>query len=286
MNPLKRCLWVPRRSCLSTGRPALSSIYGPKRWQSSIPHDGPPVTETNKTEATMKRFWKNATVGQKDGSYTVLLDNRALKTPSGNTLLVPPQKSLVSTLIAAEWENQETFLKHHALPMTALASRAIDAMVDETTRAEVRQALLDYLDTDTICFYQDYPPQLVDLQAQHWDPLLSWARSTFGVELHTSDSLLFNSQPDETKSKMDQILSTFDHWEMAAMERATYTTKSFIIALALVKKHLTVEQAALAAQAEVASQIERWGEVEDTHDVDFHDVRRQLGSAACLLSSL
>jgi hypothetical protein len=48
------------------------------------------------------------------------------------------------------------------------------------------------------------------------------------------------------------------------MERATYTTKSFIIALALVKKHLTVEQAALAAQVEVASQIERWGEVEDS----------------------
>jgi len=48
-----------------------------------------------------------------------------------------------------------------------------------------------------------------------------------------------------------------------AMERATYVTKSFLIALALVKCHLTVEQAALAAQVEVASQIERWGEVED-----------------------
>jgi chaperone required for assembly of F1-ATPase len=47
------------------------------------------------------------------------------------------------------------------------------------------------------------------------------------------------------------------------MERATYTTKSFIIALALVKRHLTSEQAAEAAQAEVNSQIERWGEVED-----------------------
>lgn len=47
------------------------------------------------------------------------------------------------------------------------------------------------------------------------------------------------------------------------MERATHTTKSFIIALALVKKHLTVEEAALAAQVEVASQIQRWGEVED-----------------------
>ena len=48
------------------------------------------------------------------------------------------------------------------------------------------------------------------------------------------------------------------------MERATYATKSFLIGLALVKRHLTVEQAALAATVEVSSQIERWGEVEDS----------------------
>lgn len=48
-----------------------------------------------------------------------------------------------------------------------------------------------------------------------------------------------------------------------AMERVTFTTKSFIIALALVHGRITAEQAALASQVEVASQIERWGEVED-----------------------
>jgi chaperone required for assembly of F1-ATPase len=47
------------------------------------------------------------------------------------------------------------------------------------------------------------------------------------------------------------------------MERATYTTKSFIVALALVKRQLTADQAAETAQVEVNSQIERWGEVED-----------------------
>ena len=47
------------------------------------------------------------------------------------------------------------------------------------------------------------------------------------------------------------------------MERVTYSAKSFLTALAIVHKHLTVEQAAKAAQVEVASQIERWGEVED-----------------------
>ena len=49
-----------------------------------------------------------------------------------------------------------------------------------------------------------------------------------------------------------------------ALERATYASKSLIIALALVTKHLSVEQASLAATVEVNSQIERWGEVEDS----------------------
>lgn len=48
------------------------------------------------------------------------------------------------------------------------------------------------------------------------------------------------------------------------MERAILATKSFIVALAVVKKHLTVEEAAQVASVEVDSQIERWGEVEDS----------------------
>ncbi|KAF7295054.1 Nt-Gln-amidase domain-containing protein [Mycena indigotica] len=271
------------------------------RWHST--HDGPVVSETNRSEATLKRFWKTVSVGRQDNSYTVLLDNRPLKTPSGNLLLLPPKKSLVATLVAAEWDNQDTVLKHHALPMTSLVSRAIDSMADDATSEQVRKALLQYLDTDTICFHEDYPQQLVDLQAKHWDPLLAWARSTFGIELKTFDSVLFNSQPEATKLKLDEVMSSLNQWELAGnlqsilpcyflqiprpgMERATYTTKSVLIALALVKGHLSVEQASLASQVEVASQIARWGEVEDTHDVDFHDVRRQLGSVACLLSSI
>lgn len=54
-------------------------------------------------------------------------------------------------------------------------------------------------------------------------------------------------------------------WSLAAaFERAVYTTKSFLIALALLEGRLTVEQAALASQVEVDSQIDLWGEVEDS----------------------
>ena len=212
-------------------------------------------------------------------------------------------------------------------------------MKDDTTRAEVREALLKYLDTDTIwcvfipfskylaecspSFFHNNPEPLERLQTKHWVPLLDWARTNFNVQLNVSASILSAAQPTATREKFRKVIESFDQWEMAglsnsfqdlkrlfikefiAMERATYGSKSLIIALALIKNHLTVEEAALASTVEVNSQIERWGEMEDSecnslisnlnnsvilcgvaHRVDYHDVRRQLGSAACLLSSV
>ncbi|KAI0048535.1 ATP12-domain-containing protein [Auriscalpium vulgare] len=253
----------------------------------AAPADGAaPATAMNRAEVTLKRFWKTVGIETRGDVLAVTLDTRPLKTPSGKPLLVPQSKRLVATLIATEWENQETLIKPHALPMTSLAARAVDAMEDEATRSAVRASLLRYLDTDTVCFFQDYPDPLVRLQQEHWEPLIGWVREEFDVELHTSESVMFRTQPEETKAKLDAVLKDFDQWQMAAMERAVYTTKSFIIGLALVLKRINAEQAARAAQVEVSSQIERWGEVEDSHDVDYHDVRRHLGSSACLLSTV
>jgi len=262
------------------------SICSFRKLASTASPDGSkPATATNRAEATLTRFWKTVGLQERGDTLAITLDSRPLKTPAGKPLFLPRSKRLAATLIVTEWENQRNVLKSHALPMTSLAARAIDMMNEATTGDDVRKALLRYLDTDTICFHQDYPEPLVRLQDDHWNPLLAWARDTFGIELLTFDSVLFSAQPAATKRKFDKVLQGFDPWQMAAMERMTYTTKSFIIALALVHGRITAEQAALASQVEVASQIERWGEVEDSHDVDYHDVRRHIGSAACLLTS-
>ena len=52
--------------------------------------------------------------------------------------------------------------------------------------------------------------------------------------------------------------------DRSAFERAAYASKSFIIALALCRGHLNAEQASQASHVEVRSQIEIWGEVEDS----------------------
>ncbi|KAL4068082.1 hypothetical protein V8B97DRAFT_1866613 [Scleroderma yunnanense] len=286
---LSRSLLGPARASSVWSELNLTRYVALSRRQhtaTSPSHDGPAVSESNRAETTLKRFWKSVDIESRDSGFVVTLDKRALKTPSGNTLILPKEKRLAATLIANEWENQEKFLKQHALPMTSITARAIDALQDEATRAQVQASLLNYLDTDTICFHHDDPPPLVDLQKKHWDPLLEWARMTYDVEIQVFNSVLFHSQPERTRKILGDVVAQMDPWEMAAMERATYVTKSFLIALALVKRHLTVEEAAQAAQVEVSSQIQRWGEVEDTHDVDFHDAHRQLGSSACLVTKM
>ncbi|KZT11625.1 ATP12-domain-containing protein [Laetiporus sulphureus 93-53] len=267
-------------------RPLVPRTLCSVRGQATVVSSGAAATATNRAEATLKRFWKTVNIDGREDVYAVMLDKRPLRTPGGKHLQLPRNKRLAATLIAMEWENQEIVLKPHALPMTSIASRAIDAFSDEQTRSEVRAQLLKYFETDTICFHQNEPTSLVNLQEMHWKPLLEWTQSTFNVDISTSDSFLLSPHPQETVKKLNEIMFNFDHWQMAAMERATYTSKSFLIALALVMKRITVEQAAQAAHVEVNSQIEKWGEVEDSHDVDYHDIRRQLGSAACLISNL
>lgn len=54
-----------------------------------------------------------------------------------------------------------------------------------------------------------------------------------------------------------------------ALERTTYSSKSFLIGLALALEQITVEEAALATMVEVSSQIQRWGEVEDCKLISY-----------------
>lgn len=78
-------------------------------------------------------------------------------------------------------------------------------------------------------------------------------------------------------------ISNLGPLELACFERATLATKSFLIGLALLEGQLDLEMACQATEVEVRSQMLRWGEVEDTHDVDMADLRCRLGSVVMAL---
>ena len=94
-------------------------------------------------------------------------------------------------------------------------------------------------------------------------------------------------------------MSGLPPFELAGLERACLAGKTLLGATRLVVEWSTelahlrdetvrekfgVEEAAKAASLEVDFQTGMWGEVEDTHDVNKEDVRRQLGSVVLLVS--
>ena len=66
----------------------------------------------------------------------------------------------------------------------------------------------------------------------------------------------------------------------AALQAATFESKSIAIGLALLGLHIDAEEAEAAARVEETANIERWGLVEGAHDYDLARVRVQLASAA------
>ncbi|KAL9938749.1 hypothetical protein V8E36_002468 [Tilletia maclaganii] len=268
--------------------------------RAATPSPRSPANASDAAERTLKRFWKDVSVQLHEPAaaaasasssssseeaaphYTVNLDARSLRTPSGNVLRIPAERGLLAGLVAQEWHEQRVVLKPHALPLTSLVARAIDGMSSEAARKEICEGLMNYLDTDTILFHEDEPHQLVRLQEERWAPLLEWASTHFNQPIEVYTSLFNTAQPSSTRQALLSHILKLDPLRLAAFERAVLSSKSFLIALGLLEGKLSVEDAGRAAEVEVASQIERWGEVEDTHDVDFHDIRRQLGSVSII----
>jgi ATP synthase F1 complex assembly factor 2 len=130
------------------------------------------------------------------------------------------------------------------------------------------------------------------------------------VPILDADSIMPRSQPQMTRDVIQGWVSGLPAFELAGLERAVLAGKGFLGAARLLvewstelrylregiwggssvgegsegMKRFGIEEAAMAASLEVTYQTDMWGMVEDTHDVDREDLRRQLGSVILLVS--
>lgn len=187
------------------------------------------------------------------------------------------------------------------------------------TRYDIINTLLRYLDTDTLLCWAPPPPALDkqevggetlhELQVRVAKPILSYLTQRVwpGIELHPTldvGSILPKAQPAATRAVIKGWMAGLPAWELVGLERAVLAGKSLCVGTRLVcewSEHLRlgvgstsegaargarfdIEEAAEACSLEVRWQTGRWGEVEDSHDVDKEDVRRQFGSVVLLVS--
>lgn len=211
-------------------------------------------------------------------------------------------------------------LKTHYIPLTSLAARAVDienadAEGKTSVRADIVKTMMRYLSTDTLLCWapekniHDAPgdtASLRQLQMKLATPIIAYLTTHVwpGVEIKPilePDSILPISQPDMTQNVVRGWVTGLPAFELAGLERAVLASKSLLVGVRLVHgwgeafaqsreiadaARFGVDEATEASSIEVTWQTGQWGEVEDTHDVEKEDLRRQLGSVVVLVGGL
>jgi chaperone required for assembly of F1-ATPase len=204
----------------------------------------------------MKRFYKGAEVAASGGGFGVQLDGKPLSTPAKAELVVPSRA--LAEAIAAEWRGQGDEIKLDALPLTRIASTALDLVTPR--RAEVGAEVARYAGTDLVCYRAGHPPELAHRQHAAWQPLIDWARMRYDAALEVTVGVVPVAQPVASLRAFAAAVGSYPPLELAALHLATAACGSLVVALALIEGRLDAEQAFAVAQLDETFEIELWGE--------------------------
>jgi chaperone required for assembly of F1-ATPase len=205
----------------------------------------------------LKRFYKQATAGETDGGFALLLDGKTAKTPAKKRLVVPGLA--LADAIATEWEAQGSEIDPAKMPLTRLANLAIDRIEEEA--ASIREEIVRYASSDHVLYRAGEPEGLVALQAAHWDPILEWVRSALGARFIFAEGANFVVQPE---AALAAVRAEAGKWPvpfaLAALASLTSLAGSALIALALARGRLSAVEAWNAAHVDEDWNVRQWGE--------------------------
>jgi chaperone required for assembly of F1-ATPase len=219
----------------------------------SDPLDPTESARRNMRPQLRKRFYQRAHVGDA-APFAVLLDNRPVRTPAGNALALPSRA--LGEAVAAEWDAQQERIDPAVMPLTRLVNAIIDGVA--TAPAPVADEVAKYLGSDLLCYRADTPAGLVARQAQHWDPILDWAREALGARFVLAEGVMFAAQPDHAIAAASAAIPS-DPWRLGAVNVITTLTGSALIALALAQGRLSVDDAWAAAHVDEDWNMSQWG---------------------------
>ncbi|HEX6145034.1 MAG TPA: ATP12 family protein [Geminicoccaceae bacterium] len=229
----------------------------------------------------MKRFWREVQVTPRDAGHQVELDRRPLRTP-GRRPLVTPSAALAEA-IAAEWRGQGEEVLPRTMPLTRLASTAVDRMPD--LRAAARGELMAFAGTDLVCYRAAHPPDLVRRQDEVWTPVLAWLEQRFGAPLRVAAAIAPVDQPDASLERLRRRVEALDDWALVGLHALVQPLGSFALGLAVLEGRLDAEAALQASLLDELFEIERWGwdvEIDRRHQA----LRAEVSAAAAFLAAL
>lgn len=215
------------------------------------------------SEWKQKRFWKEASVGEVDGGFTILLDGRTVKTPAKAALVMPTR--VMAEAAAAEWQAQEDEVLPLTMPVTRSANAAIDKVAIQ--HGEVADMLAAYGGTDLLCYRADSPQELIERQAKAWQPLLDWAEAELNAPLRVASGVIHVDQPEASLKNLSREVHALSNFELAAFHDLVAMSGSLVIGFAIIRGFAPAENLWQVSRLDETWQEEQWGVDEEAADL-------------------
>jgi len=206
------------------------------------------------SRSSPKRSHKTADVEARGENFAILLDGTPARI--GSVALELPTRALADA-IAQEWREQGKELDPALMRLTGLAGAALTRV--STHRGTIIEHILGYGRNELLCYRAAEPPELAVRQKTQWDALLEWVHARHGIRLVADFGMSFIEQPVDALVRMQEIVSARDDFELAALDAAATLACSFVVALALIERHIDAEEAFAISHLDEVFQVEKWG---------------------------
>ncbi len=210
----------------------------------------------------MKRVYREVATAPAEWGHTVRLDGRPVKTPRQRPLILPTEA--LAERVAAEWAAQAETVEPDSMRMNRLATTAIDLMPERRTGAI--EQVVEYAETDLVCYRAAFPVELARAQARHWDPPLAWLADTHGIRLETAVSMTPLGQPHAAIRGVASVVAGLGDWPLVGLHALTTATGSVVLALMVHARALAAAAAGDAALVDERFERARWGEEADAKE--------------------
>jgi chaperone required for assembly of F1-ATPase len=243
------------------------------------PLDAMEAARRSMRPALRRRFYEKTAVERGPEGFAILLDGKPVRTPA-RRLLNAPSPALAEA-ITAEWDAQKEVIDPNAMPLTRLANSIIDGVAPAPL--PVAEEIAQYLGSDLLFYRAEGPQGLVERQARQWDPILAWARDVLGARFLLAAGVMFVEQPEEAIAAAKAAIPA-DAWRLGAVASITTLTGSALLALAMLRGRLSVDEAWAAAHLDEDWNMEFWGRDQRALERRAHRFTEMLAAAEVLKS--
>lgn len=226
-----------------------------------------------------KRFYKAASVEEREGAFSVLLDGKPVRTPGRAFLALPTRAA--AQLVADEFAAQEKEINPVSMPVLRLANAAIDGVARDPQPAA--DEIVRFAGTDLLFYRAEAPAGLAARQSASWDPVLDWAHEHIGARFLLAGGVMHVTQPVESLEAIARhVAARSEPFRLSALHVMTTLTGSAVLALAVEAHALDAEAAWIAAHIDEDWQIEQWGEDHDAQARRAFRKADMMGAVALL----